>query len=130
LSIPYGKGHITLQGIIPRAVDSCLIEIMQMSAESQDESVSAIPPLLQYILDQFQSVFATPAELPLRRTCDDKILLLPGATPVVARPYRYALALKDEIEKQVSEMLQAGIIRPSSRPFSSPALLVKKKDNT
>lgn len=47
------------------------------------------------------------------------------------RPYLYSLRLKDEIERQVNEMLSQGIIQPSANAFSSPVLLlVKKKDGS
>ena len=42
-------------------------------------------------------------------------------------PYRYAPALKSEIEKQVADMLQSGIIESSKSEFSSSVILVKKK---
>jgi hypothetical protein len=50
------------------------------------------------------------------------------AQPFRQRPYRYTPQQKDEIEKQVQEMLDTGVIQHSSSPFAYPILLVKKKD--
>jgi hypothetical protein len=61
---------------------------------------------------------------------DHSIPLLPGASPVNLRPYHYNPAQKTEIEKQVSDMLQQGVIQRSASPFSSPVLLVQKKDGS
>ena len=46
------------------------------------------------------------------------------------RSYKYPPALKDRIERQVETMLQQGVIRPNSSSFSSPVLLVRKKDGS
>jgi hypothetical protein len=42
-----------------------------------------------------------------------------GATPFAIRPYRYTPALKDEIERQVQDMLQERLIQHTTSPFSS-----------
>ncbi|XP_068667698.1 uncharacterized protein [Aristolochia californica] len=67
--------------------------------------------------------------LPLRH-CDHRIRLKAGSEVVVVRPYRYPHLQKDEIERQCTLMLEQGLIRPGTSPFSSPVLLVKKHDHT
>ena len=55
---------------------------------------------------------------------------MPGAQPVSIRAYRHKPELKSEIERQVAELLDSGVIQRSTSHFSSPAILVKKKDDT
>lgn len=83
---------------------------------------------IQSVLQAHSSVFQPLSGLPPKRELDHAIELFPGTTLVNVRPYRYPQFQKDEIEKLVEEMLAAGIILPSSSAFSSPVLLVKKKD--
>jgi hypothetical protein len=90
----------------------------------------AAQPLLDRLLEQFGNVFEEPRGLPPARPYDHRIHLLPGTAPVAVRPYRYPHLQKDELERQCSEMLRQGIIRPSTSPFSAPVLLVRKADNS
>ncbi|XP_057444723.1 uncharacterized protein LOC130736966 [Lotus japonicus] len=83
---------------------------------------------IEGILAEFPEVFQEPKGLPPKRATDHAILLQEGASIPNSRPYRYPFYQKNEIEKLVKDMLKAGIIRPSTSPFSSPAILVKKKD--
>nr|GEW31532.1 putative unclassified retrotransposon protein [Tanacetum cinerariifolium] len=87
-------------------------------------------PVIQRVLKQFATVFQTPTQLPPKRFHDHEIPLLPRARPVSTRPYRQPYLQKAEIEKQVRDLLQQGLIRPSQSPLSSPVLLVKKSDGT
>ena len=86
--------------------------------------------LVAMVLDTYAEVFEEPRGLPSHRKYDHTIPLLPGASLVNLRPYKYNPMQKNEIEKQVKEMLAQGVIQPSSSPFASPALLVGKKDLT
>jgi hypothetical protein len=51
LSIPYGKGHITLQGILPETATCSLIEFMQIATDYETKPSLAIPASIQLILD-------------------------------------------------------------------------------
>lgn len=88
------------------------------------------PADLAQLLQTYAQVFETPRGLPPQRIYDHRILLPANTPPVKVRPYRYAFAKKDSIEEIVKQMLEEGIIRPSSSPFSAPVILVKKKDGT
>ncbi|UYV75023.1 hypothetical protein LAZ67_12002130 [Cordylochernes scorpioides] len=50
--------------------------------------------------------------------------------PIAQKPYRTSFYNNAEIQKQITELLKYDIIRPSSSPYSSPALLVNKKSDT
>lgn len=47
--------------------------------------------------------------------------------PVYTKSYRYPYFLKEEVQTQIRDLLQQGIIRPSNSPWSSPIWVVPKK---
>ncbi|MCO5603006.1 hypothetical protein L7F22_057148 [Adiantum nelumboides] len=88
---------------------------------------------LSNFLNQFQDVFIDdiPGELPPKRGDDDHMIeLILGSSPPNKPPYRVSQAQQEEIMRQVNELVEKGMVRPSSSPFCSPVLLVQKKDGT
>jgi hypothetical protein len=103
-----------------------LTEETALTAISMNDDNQSMHCLLQ----EYADVFQQPSRLPPAREVDHCIMLKEGTEPINVRPYRYAHFQKTEIEKQVQEMLDSRLIRPSTSPFSSPVLLVKKKDGS
>ncbi|XP_073947135.1 uncharacterized protein [Choristoneura fumiferana] len=63
------------------------------------------------------------APVQLRITLKDDV-------PVAQRPRRLALAEQQEVERQVKQWLEDGVVRVSYSEYASPLVLVKKKDGS
>ncbi|CAB3992853.1 Hypothetical predicted protein [Paramuricea clavata] len=81
-------------------------------------------------VNKHQDVFAkTSSELGVTTLAEHKIET-GDAVPVKQLPRRLPNSLKTVVEDQVEEMLENNIIKPSNSPWSSPIVLVRKKDGT
>ena len=98
--------------------------------ESLQKDTKEVPKLVQQALLNFEDVFADPKGLPPCKSQNHRIILQEGVQPINCRPYRYGSLQKDVIEKMTQEMLESDIIQDSVSSFSSPVVLVKKKDNS
>ncbi|GKF59868.1 hypothetical protein Tco_0176654, partial [Tanacetum coccineum] len=59
-----------------------------------------------------------------------RIELTPGAMLVAASPYRLLPSELEELPGQLKELQDKGFIRPSSSPWGTPVLFVKKKEGS
>lgn len=76
----------------------------------QYDIAQAIPEDLQPIIDELRELFHPPSEIPPYCPIEHQIVLKEGSDSVNIRPYFYAHFHKDEIEKQVAEMMKVGLI--------------------
>ncbi|MCO5603700.1 hypothetical protein L7F22_057851 [Adiantum nelumboides] len=62
-----------------------------------------------------------PGELPPKRGDDDHMIeLIQGRSPPNKPPYRVSQAQQEDIMRQVNELVEKGMLRPSSSPFCPP----------
>ena len=101
-----------------------------INPSTQQKSNSNIPASINTLLDEFKDVFPEnlPKGLPPKREHEFHIELQPGSTPQKKGLYRMSPPELVELKKQLSELLEAGFIRPSSSPWGAPVLFVSKKD--
>ena len=93
------------------------------------EQASAVDGVKQ-LVQQFAEVFpvSMPAGLPVDRGIAHTIPLIPNSTVPAAKTYRLSKPQREEMEGQIKALLSQGWIQPSSSPYGSPIIFVKKKD--
>ena len=79
--------------------------ILQLYSIHQEYSTLNLPPEISELVTKFSELFEKPTGLPPKRPYDHSVQLVAGAQPFRLRPYRYNPAQKDEIERQVHELL-------------------------
>ncbi|XP_070053472.1 uncharacterized protein [Nicotiana tomentosiformis] len=119
---------VSLRGIQPPAAKLIQSEesqrgaasLFSLEAQAQDHEKTAE---LHSVLLKYNDIYEEPKELPPSREHEHKIVLKEGTASINKRPYKYPAIQKDEIEKMIDEMLNSGVLRHSTSPYSSPIVL-------
>ena len=81
------------------------------------------------VCEFLSSSWGSPWTTPVREI-EFSIEDLPETTPIFKALYRMTSVELVELKKQIKELLDKGLIRPSASPWGAPVLLVKKKDGS
>jgi hypothetical protein len=131
--------HRVVLDVAARALEirSPTIGDLALYLPSQDSTRSCAFAMIELplkkipVVCEYADVF--PDELPGMppdRDIEFAIELQPGTTPIFKRPYQMPSAELEELKKQLQELLDKGLIRPSTSPWGCPALFVNKKDKS
>jgi hypothetical protein len=85
---------------------------------------------LYKVVNQYDEMFKEPKGLPPKRGIQDEIQLQQDCPLPNIGMYRMSVMENAEIKKQIQELLDKGVIVPSSSLCGSPIVLVQKKDGT
>lgn len=92
-----------------------------------DDLTDAQLDALKYLLEKYQDCFSG-AGVELGNCNIEMNIKLTQDKVINYKPYRMSFHEKEIVRKIVQELLDAGVIEPSTSPFASPILLVRKKD--
>ncbi|GFS51926.1 retrovirus-related Pol polyprotein from transposon 17.6 [Trichonephila clavipes] len=105
-------------------------QLMQISAENLQEELDLRHVENRQIKKELEKLIQ---DYKLEKTASTDVtmrIILKDEEPVCQHPRRLAFTERQEVNKQIEEWLNEGIIRPSSAEYASPIVMVKKKDGS
>jgi hypothetical protein len=102
---------------------------LELTSISFATQVTTIEEIL--VVCEFFDVFPEDLSgLPPKQDVEFAIELVPGTAPISRRPYKMPPNELAKLKVQLKELSDKGLIRPSTSEWGSPALFVKKKDQS
>lgn len=102
---------------------SKLIQSLRFDHLNDEEKKNLIP-----LIEEFNDVFSLPDEKLDAANFEPFEIELSDPKPVNIKQFRLPEFQKKIVNKQVSEMLNEGIIRESTSPFNTPMFVIRKKN--
>ena len=124
-------GKMEKERKIPASFSSHLSPEMMQIFDSIDADLSSREKKkVEVLLKQHAEVFASRSQ-PFGRTDLVTHSISTEVTQPIKQPVRRPpFHLRDEAQKEVTKMLDQGVIEPSESPWASPVVLVRKKDGS
>ena len=84
----------------------------------------------QQLLDICKEYEDVLTDIPGRTNLIEHNVVLNSETPIYKRPYTMPYAVRQKVEEEVKNMLNAGIVEKSKSAYGAPIVVVQKKDNS
>jgi len=124
--------HRQYRRIAKTADEFWMLDITLVNTNESMDPKKAAPKFLAQIVNSYSDVF--PAELPERQPPEREQSKLQidtaDAQPIRGPTYRMSPKELDCLKKQLEELVNKKMIRPSTSAWSSPVLFVRKKDGS
>ncbi|XP_043807318.1 uncharacterized protein LOC122721963 [Manihot esculenta] len=109
-----------------------LIRYKEILFTDTDINLSCLPSSFKSMMQEFTDVFPDelPSGLPPLRGIAHQIDFIPGSSIPNRPAYRSNPMETKEMQRQIDELMEKGLVRESLSPCAVPVLLVPKKDGT
>lgn len=121
---------IEVEGLVKEPEINPLLQRQQYSKDvtlNDDLKADQMEELVS-LCQKYEDVFT---DTPGRTTyIQHHVTVVEGSEPVYSKPYPLPYALREQVQKEIDNLLEAGLIEESDSPYAAPICLQKKGDNT